>query len=404
MERSFSELMDARALALDTQRGITDEASREQWATQENALYDMLMGLSLPGRAVPLKEAMTSRDFPTLLKTVTDERIMMPIEPEYIGQALLAQTIAVGRRYGQYRVPVFGFMEAQEVAEGMEAPEAFAEINKDNITTIPIKKFAIRVAATDEVLQADEMGLFGMYLIAAKLAMRRKKEEQIFGLFKSITLPVFDNVQAWGSDYLTTTDLSTINTGSPFDAKFATQGRGQDGNLNGTLHIFDVVDAIAACMVRGYVPTEMLVNPMAWAIFARNPILNGFYNNQRALPAQAMQAPQYQGKGPDAIASTPMPWAMTMHVTPFVPVNFTDTGDAPFVTDIYLGSRQNGVIVLQGEALQQDSYDDKARDILNIRLKEYYGVGLADMGRSWASIKNIRIDSSYEYVTTKLVG
>jgi len=382
------------------------ESDRKRIKVLEEYLYQAIMGENKTGVSIGLREAITSRDFPALMNRVLNDRILMPVEPTYIGQSLLATTVPVGRNVGDYSIGAFGYLEAKEVGEGQEFPEQTAEINR-NATSIAIRKYGIRVAVTKEMLASDELGLWGMHVQAAKLAMNRKKEQEIFSLFWSIVNPVFDNSVAFGADLYTAASVTgLVAPTTPAKALFATSGRDINGELNATLHLFDIIDAMSVLLARNYEPTDMLINPLLWTILARDPVLNMFYMNGQATPAQMSQAPMYRSMSPDSMNNLVMPWNITLHVTPFVPVITTISATAvsagvPYMSDIYIGSRRNGVLLLQGEPLTQDAYTSIEREIYNVRLKEYYGTGLADGGRSWTAIKNIRIDRSYEPVVTR---
>ena len=402
------ELLKQKKVTANAERGLsaeTTEDERKQIKAAEETLYRMLVGDHVPV-TLSHKEAITSRDYPHLLQRVINDRLLLPIEPAYIGQSLLSTTIQVGRTVGSYSIPAFGYLEAKEVGESQDYPEQTAEFNR-NATSVSLKKYGIRVAVTAEMLDADELGLFGMHIQAAKLAMNRKKEEVIFSLFKNVTGAVFDNNKAFTDNTTAPRGTSLGQSLSTEQLKWNTNGRDANGDLNGTLHIFDVIDTMSVLLARGYDPSDMLVNPLAWTILARDPTLNGFYLNGRwASPAQIAGSPVYSSTGPDDIAKLALPWNLNLHVTPFVQVQTPITGLAsgvPYLTDIYIGSRRNGVILLQGRPLVQEAYGDIAHEIYNVRLKEYYGVGLADMGRSWAAIKNIRIDRAYEYAIVKPV-
>lgn len=409
----FYELLRSKKVAADTKRGVSADVSEEdrkklvaQNATAEEAIYRMLMNDRTLPISVSHKEAITSRDYPMLLQRVINDRILLPIEPDYIGQSLLATTIQVGRGAGtQYSIPAFGYLEAKEVAETMDYPEQTAEFNR-NATMIAIKKYGIAVAVTQEMLEADELGLFGLHIQAAKLAMNRKKEEVIFSLFSNATMPLFDNSNAF-TDLLTAEKGAGLTDDSDVET-WATNGLDAEGNRNGTLHIFDVIEALSILLARGYTPTDMLVNPIAWPILARDPVLNGFYLNGmgRALPAQAAGAPVFTATSPGSMPSIALPWNLTLHISPFVRTYTRADGlpvNVPYLTDIYIGSRANGVLLLQGRPMQQESYNDIEKEILKVRLKEYYGVGLADMGRSWVSIKNIRVDRAYDIPVVRTI-
>lgn len=391
----------------------------------EEALSMMLTGKAPAGKGLSCKEALTSRDFPALLNKVINEKILMPVEPEYIGQSLLSTTVNVGKTTGLYNIPAFGWLNAAEVGEAQEYPEGTAEFNR-NATSIMIKKYGIRVGVTAEMLDADELGLFGMHVMAAKAAMNRKKEEIIFQQFGQNTASAFDNEIGFGKhgsggsdpyNIAGTADLSSIfstedpeewnNTAADHtgaDTSYRTNGRDRNGYYNGTLHLFDIVETMATLVADGYDPTVMLVHPIAWAVFAQNPMFNGFQYYNVSSNQDPKTSAAAQMTGPTDLGSIRIPWALTMHVSPFVKVNYSTLVDSvPILTDVYIGSRRNGLILLQGKPLQQDAYSDLAREIYNVRLREYYGVGISDMGRSWKAIKNIRVAASYDYATVKMV-
>jgi hypothetical protein len=111
----------------------------------------------------------------------------------------------------------------------------------------------------------------------------------------------------------------------------------------------------------------------------------------------------YTATGPDSLTNAVTPWGLSLLKSPFIRVNRSVGANCPFLTDIYLGSRKKGIVVLQGKTLQQEAYRSIERDIYRVRLKENYGVGLADQGRGWTSIKNVRITDSYELARVKTI-
>ena len=419
---TFLEAVQSKVNSYREQTGLPYE-NREHLELAENALHQMLTGRSKSGTGLSMKEALMSRDFPLLLNKVINEKILMPIEPDYIGQALLANTIMVGKTTGLYNIPAFGWLNAAEVGEAAEYPEGTAEFQR-NSTSVMIRKYGIRVGVTAEMMDVDELGLFGLHVQAAKLAMNRKKEEVIFSLFRTNTMAAFDNATGFGTvggqpmistivpgttwqSYFSAGSQTVLDPAkvSGVDTEYQTTGLDKQGYLNGTVHMFDIVQTMAALVADGYEPTEMLVHPIAWAVFAQNPMFNGFqYYSTASQTANVMNSPQIQATGPQDWATIRMPWAMTMHISPFVNINYQIAQQGlPLLTDIYLGSRRNGVLLLQGQPLMQDAYSDLAREIYNVRLREYYGVGLADMGRSWRSIKNVRVAASYDYSLVRTV-
>ena len=406
-QSTFYDLIKTKAEVTKSKIGL-EYATHEMQEAAELSLHRMLTCQNTTGTGISYKEALTSRDFPLLLNRVINDRILLPQEPDYIGQTLLSTTVSVGRTTGLYNIPAFSYLTAGEVGEAQEYPESLGEFQR-NATSVMIKKYGIRVAVTAEMLDVDELGLFGMHVMSAKLAMNRKKEEVIFATFMNNTASTFDNALGFGvntggqPNIAYTADLSSVQSagvpnGLGAQPVFATTGCDMNGVLNGTIHLYDIVNTMASLVADGYSPTDMLLHPIAWAIFAQNPMFNGFEPYSVAPEAaNVMDSPRMTNLGPDSLNQLRLPWAMSMHVTPFVGCNFLDKGsDCPLLTNIFIGSRRNGILLLQGTPLAQDSYSDLAREIYNVRLREYYGVGLADTGRAWKSIKNVRVAPSYE--------
>lgn len=399
MPADFMSLVKEKQDAADALYGITPE-NRKAAAAAEGLIEKMLTGnRDGVNFGLSVREAIHTTDFPQLLMHVVNSKMLGVVEPDYIGQTLLATPVPVGRNAGSYTIPNFGEVRAQRIAEGQEFPNVTAAINRQNTTTIRIEKWGIEIGITTEALAADEMGLYARHIDAARVAMNRVKEEEIFELFNTTAQVAFDNKEYWSAIESEAT-LSTVVSGRE---TFHTRGRDADGNFNGTVHIYDFIDMIALLLQRGNTPTDVLLNPLSWTIFARNPILNGFHPFVGNDSGQTM-TPMYTATNPQAaFQRARLPWALTMHITPFVRLNTAVSAGLPLLTDIYIGTRRNGVLLLQGEALSTEAYRSIERDIYRTRLKEFWGVGLADGGRCWAAMKNIRITDSYEYNVVKAI-
>jgi hypothetical protein len=55
-----------------------------------------------------------------------------------------------------------------------------------------------------------------------------------------------------------------------------TTGRNYKGQFNGSMTVDDIFDMYAAVLLNGFVPDTMLIHPMAWLMWVKDPILREF--------------------------------------------------------------------------------------------------------------------------------
>src|SRR5581483_8898105 len=199
-----------------------------------------------------LKEAVHTADFKILFPRIVQDTLQLPREPIYIGQNLLARTIIVdGARIMEF--PTLGAIRAFELGDTQEPPEQDPSFSK-NITEIRTRRFGLKLELSNDVINESQWDVLALYTQAAGNAMRRKKEELIFNEYTSRAVNIFDN--------------------SVTDQTKWTSGRGTDGKTkNATFDHLDLLDMMAALGTNGYVPTDVVLHPLAWAIWAKDPIL-----------------------------------------------------------------------------------------------------------------------------------
>jgi hypothetical protein len=152
----FMSLVKEKQDAADALYGITPE-NRKAAAVAEGLIEKMLSGdRDGVNFSMSVREAIHTTDFPQLLMHVVNSKMLGVVEPDYIGQTLLATQISVGRNAGSYTVPNFGEVRAQRIAEGQEFPNVTAAINRQNTTIVRIEKWGIEIGITAEALAADE--------------------------------------------------------------------------------------------------------------------------------------------------------------------------------------------------------------------------------------------------------
>jgi len=93
--------------------------------------------------------------------------------------------------------------------------------------------------------------------------------------------------------------------------------------------------------------------------------------------------------GPESIAGR-LPFAFNVQLSPFIPF---DKKAKRF--DMYVVDKNHVGVLLVKEDLSTEKFDNPARDIYNIKVKERYGIGILYGGRGIAVAKNIALAKSY---------
>jgi hypothetical protein len=239
-------------------------------------------------------------------------------------------------------------------------------------------------------------------------ALARHKEEKIFNLIGQLGVKIFDNVTP-------TSSLLGV-----------THGRALNGNANGSVVMDDVFDAYAHVLTQGFTPNTILMHPLAWVIWIKDPVLRSFalasgggtfFATHRGNPAgqapwgNSSQGGMGPGVGqnispgenaaslaasdlldyPQTIDSRPeiptyFPYPLTILVSPFVPFD-----PRRKLTDIYIFDRNELGVLIVDEEISTDEFKDPRNDITKIKLKERYGLGILNEGQAVGVIKNVKV-------------
>jgi hypothetical protein len=201
-------------------------------------------------------------------------------------------------------------------------------------------------------------------LKAAGRAMARKKEEVIFFEFNSHGHVVYD-----------------VNEFAPGTEGYPT-GRGFDGNYNGTLSAEDLIDMSVSIMAAGFTPTDIIMHPLCWSLFAKNAALEG-------SSVAAFGQGTVSGIDPRNF-NTSNALGLNVIFSPFIGFNQVEK-----TFDFYIVDRNNiGVIVVKDD-ISTEQFDDPLRDIQTLKIKERYGVGILNGGQGLAVARNIKFAKTY---------
>jgi hypothetical protein len=381
----------ARKLRVDTSDPEKISSMLEEHKQQVELIKRLLTTTSaskdLP--RIPITEALHSADASILFPKAISDVLLRPREPMMIGQQYLAKTIQVDN-VRSLEFPVMGAIRAFDMSETQEYPEQSAAFAQ-HFTEVKVNKVGLRIDIAEEVIRDSMWDVLGLYIEAAGFAMMRHKEEKIFNTALDFGHVVYDN---------------NVN-----DINFWTHGMGADGNYNYTVTFDDLLDALGALVAHEYVPTDIIMHPLGWVVWAKDPVLRAqFLTGGQIGQTVWSSLPQFD-------QSINMPWNINYVVTPFTNISLNTrlsghSGDASkkyanpsslpnaHLTDIIIIDRNSAIVVLQRDPMEMDNFEEWRRDTRAIKVRERYGVAALNQGRSISLIKNIRLDTNYAPIMT----
>jgi len=332
-----------------------------------------------------LQDSQFSTDQPLLIPRVVTEFVKEAIEPRMVLTPLLTR---IAMKTGTHiTFPATGAIWAADIPEMGEYPER--ELEFAGTVTAQIGKVGVAVKFSEEMIQDSMWDIVGLHLAACGRALARHKEEKVATMLLANATEDFDN-----------------------DGGTHTSGRGADGAFNGTFTLDDLLTMYAAAVNEGYEPNTLLMNPMGWLIFARDPVMRafGFANGGemwQAFQGPAGSAPQWKGGGfinepwkvtsPEKISGT---WTPVPTQFPFSPlsivvspyINYDATNN---VTDIYLVDRNELGYLIERESVFTEDWKDPAHDIYKTKFRERYAVA-GPIDNRIRVAKNVVIAKGYD--------
>ena len=154
------------------------------------------------------------------------------------------------------------------------------------------------------------------------------------------------------------------------------------------------------------VPTDIIMHPLTWVIFARNSMIGngltfGAFGGNQVHPWGATQGtPGFAGlsseEGPQKLIMRPdqvqnrLPVPLAINFSPFVRF---DKLKKRF--DMYCIDRSEVGVIVEREGLSTDDWNDPERDMRMLKVKERYGVGILDNGKGITVARNIAVAPTY---------
>lgn len=365
-----------------------------EWAFRNN-------GTIHTGDKVSLEDALSVPNAATLMPKVISNIVKESAEPLLVGTSLLQR---INYSYGQtISFPAVGGLVAADIAEGQEYPTRNLARGGATVTAT-VGKSGVAVQITEEMVRYSQFDVIGMHLREAGKALARHKEVKIFNYINSMGVPTHDNL-------------------NPTDSIFGTAtGRSLDGSGNGSLTMDDIFDAYGQIITQGFTPDTLLMHPLTWVMFVKDPTLRAFalaagggvhfatWNGnpagkanwtdpmgvspgQNIVPGGNLSGETASGltEYPQTISSAPrLPSyfnvPMRIIVSPFVPYDPKNK----LTNVIMFDSSELGVLVVD-EDIMTDEFNDPSVDIRKIKLRERYGIAILNEGQAIGVIRNVHV-------------
>lgn len=366
-----------------------------------------------------LKDLVTKEDLMRFVPQTLETVVREAIEPNlFIVQKLFQQiTIEQGSRI---QIGALGAMEAGRVGSAGEYPERMLDLDGGDMIAITTDKYGLKISLTEEVVQQNQFDVINVWLRAAGKALARCKEKVASKLINEMGYKIFDNVTPASS-------YAGITT-----------GRDITGTANGSMTSNDVFELYAYLLNRGFTPDTLLMHPLAWKTFATDPEMREVVlaASTVAQVRGGQMAPNWgtgfngyglrtTGTGTENTAGNtpkgPNPWVKTLNplgatwqiapsylpspievvVTHYVPFSYGSSGiermDSGCTTNVIMVDSNACGVIGQSEAVRTDRWTDPERDILNIKMREAYGMAVLEQGKAIAKASNISVSRNYNF-------
>jgi hypothetical protein len=366
-------------------------------------------------RKVTIKDALDVANAAFLIPRVLTQIVQEGIEPLLIGTSLLSRIDYVPGM--QTVFPAIPPLHAAEVGDGMGLP--LYDINVAGAMTYGTKvsRHGLGLKISKRFVEESTYPWVNFWLKLAGNALARHKEEYIFSFITQLGTVMFNNSTA------------SRTTGATADVpiKGATSGRNLKGQFNGSMTVDDIFDMYAGVLLNGFIPDTLLVHPMAWLMWVKDPVMREFAiqagggsffaNFTGNLAVQGNNFANFNGMGfgkgqtgtytagvPDAAGGEGSTVNMPQHRTsaPVLPgylglpfrilvSPFMNFNPQTRETDILMfNSRNLGALIVEDDAHVR-TFDDVRYGIQEMYIEESYGFGIINEGQAIAVAKNVRI-------------
>jgi len=341
-------------------------------------------GRPTANKALPMSEAVTSTDFPLLMKRVISDQMMMPAEPEFFLMNSVAKKIDFGFDYPLYtEFPGIVGVMADVVPENGQYPDVTPAMQANKFS-VKLRKFGLRMNVSEEVQKHSVYPLIALFMKIGKAGIERKAEEQLSIRMKADAHVVFNN--------------------SSSDSTLYTSGLATDQSANYSFSYNDLFFMMQALVANRYRGSHLLVHPLGYSVLMNDPWIRNIWLHGGQLGQGVWDmAPQE-----NVAAITPF----GLEYVPYYNVDFTPIGNvasanvsgnalpACLLTDLYVIDKNNSLVFAHAGGIEEDQIDDWFTDSRCIKMRQYMDFGTLDRGFGMMRAKDIRVVRNFEPVTT----
>lgn len=348
-----------------------------------------------------IKDAVATPDSAQNLNKVYTTIVQEAVQMQMVGERLL-RTVRHNNMQGEsitYRWLGAGNIPNVDRAEGGEYPEFSLAGGQNSVIKAQFLQRGLVVKITQEQIEQSQWDVVSAHITEAARALARAKEKLIFDVIESSGVVVFDNDNPAGS------------------IKGECTGRDIYGVKNGAITQENLFDMYCQGLANGYNPDVILVHPLAFPIFQKDPVLReagySMYNPRAFINSQLNPINSYSNKTIDGwrkqqravtgagsrltdkeieLTSTGFPQlpsfsplaGMTIIASHFVPLDVQNQ-----TTSIIMLDTSATAIMNVKQPLTVDSWDEITRKITAVRISESYSIDVIDKGLGILVAKNV---------------
>lgn len=365
-------------------------------------------------KQITIKDALDIQNAAFMIPRAMTQIVQEGIEPLLIGTSLLQK---IQYQPGMQTVfPAIEPLRAEEAGDGMDLPIYNINIGGAQSFGVTVKRHGLRLKIAKRFVDESSYPWINFWLRLAGNALARHKEEYIFDFITKLGTVVFDNATSARLDAAPVQPIKGVTT-----------GRNYKGQFNGSMTVDDVFDLYSAVLLNGFVPDTMLVHPMAWLMWVKDPVLrefaiqagggsffanftgnpavlgNKFYNHGGLGFGQGQTGQYTNGQLTGGEVSTPQSGNyQQMTSAPILPSYlglpfrilvspFVRFDPITRVTDIMLFNSKNLGALIVDEEPHVKSWEDGQFNLQNMSIEETYGFGILNEGQAIAVAKNVKV-------------
>lgn len=365
---------------------------------------------------VSMKDTLDIPQASYMIPRVLSQFVQEGVEPLLIGTSLLQR---LEYNPGMQTVfPALDVLSAREVGDGMALPIFNINIGGAQTYGVSVSRHGLALRVDQKFVQQSTYPWLAWWLKLAGQALARHKEQLIFSFITELGVSLYNN------------DPESRKPAAPLQpVKGVSTGRDLMGKLNGSVTCDDIFDGFAQILMQGFVADTLLVHPLTWLMFLKDPVMRdiaiaagggSFFANWTGGPngAAAKANPFYnqgglgQGQGQAPTPTTAQGLPQTQTTAPQFPKYFGMNFNimvSPFMkydavnrtADMLMFDSKNLGALVVDEDPHANSWTEPLYNINNIGIEERFGFGILNEGQAIGTFKNIAVRPNEFYPIAK---